>query len=284
MACPACARWARGAPAIPCPAPDSQAAKDLLEERFPPQQNGVNPIVFDVVDGQAHRRRRTSRRSRVGQGDAARHRMSPASPTRSAATARPRGCCRKDGQTAFAPVLLDIGSGDLTTELAQQSPRRHRRPRTEAGIRGRGRGLPRLRRCPTDDTESSEVVGIVAAMIILTLVFGSLVAMGHADHHRRRRPRPSRSASSACSATSSRIPSIGPTLATMIGLGVGIDYALFLVTRHQEQLGDGHVDRTSRSPARSRPRAAPSCSPAAPSSSRSSRCGSRGIPLVSALG
>ena len=35
------------------------------------------------------------------------------------------------------------------------------------------------------------------------------------------------------------IPSSGPTLATMIGLGVGIDYALFLVTRHQDQLRDG---------------------------------------------
>ena len=33
------------------PGTDSQAAKDLLEERFPPQQNGVNPIVFDVSTG-----------------------------------------------------------------------------------------------------------------------------------------------------------------------------------------------------------------------------------------
>ena len=35
------------------------------------------------------------------------------------------------------------------------------------------------------------------------------------------------------------IPSVGPTLATMIGLGVGIDYALFLVTRHQHDLAEG---------------------------------------------
>ena len=75
-------------------------------------------------------------------------------------------------------------------------------------------------------------------MIILSLVLGSLVAMGlpiitavvglgialatvglvgHLVASRRR----------------------GPTLATMIGLGVGIDYALFLITRHQEQLRDG---------------------------------------------
>ena len=33
------------------PGTDSQAAKDLLEEKFPPQQNGANPIVFDVSQG-----------------------------------------------------------------------------------------------------------------------------------------------------------------------------------------------------------------------------------------
>ncbi len=35
------------------------------------------------------------------------------------------------------------------------------------------------------------------------------------------------------------VPSVAPTLATMIGLGVGIDYALFIVTRHLRGLGDG---------------------------------------------
>ena len=35
------------------------------------------------------------------------------------------------------------------------------------------------------------------------------------------------------------VPTVAPTLATMIGLGVGIDYALFIVTRHFRGLGDG---------------------------------------------
>jgi RND superfamily putative drug exporter len=35
------------------------------------------------------------------------------------------------------------------------------------------------------------------------------------------------------------VPTVSPTLATMIGLGVGIDYALFIVTRHLRGLGDG---------------------------------------------
>ena len=101
-------------------------------------------------------------------------------------------------------------------------------------------------------------------MIILSLVLGSLVAMGM----------PIITAVVGLAVALSvvgllghavAIPSSGPTLATMIGLGVGIDYALFLITRHQEQLRDRHVDATTPSPTPSRPRAAPSCSPAAPS-------------------
>ena len=33
------------------PGTGSQEVKDLLEDRFPPQQNGTNPIVFDVTTG-----------------------------------------------------------------------------------------------------------------------------------------------------------------------------------------------------------------------------------------
>ena len=88
------------------------------------------------------------------------------------------------------------------------------------------------------ETESSEVVGLTAAMIILAFTFGTLVAMGM----------PILSAIFGLVAGLSLIgllanvapvPSIGPTLATMIGLGVGIDYALFLVSRYRSERADG---------------------------------------------
>jgi uncharacterized membrane protein YdfJ with MMPL/SSD domain len=90
----------------------------------------------------------------------------------------------------------------------------------------------------SEESEMSEVVGILVAMLILSLVLGSLVSMGM----------PILTAVIGLGAALSvvgllghvlSIPTSGPTLATMIGLGVGIDYALFLVTRHQEQLRDG---------------------------------------------
>ncbi len=88
------------------------------------------------------------------------------------------------------------------------------------------------------ETESSEVVGLAAAMIILAFTFGTLVAMGL----------PILSAVLGLAVGLSLItllghgvtvPTIAPTVATMIGLGVGIDYALFLVTRHRDNRKQG---------------------------------------------
>ena len=75
-------------------------------------------------------------------------------------------------------------------------------------------------------------------MLILALTFGSLVAMGM----------PIITAVLGLATALGLIgllghlfdiPTVGPTLATMIGLGVGIDYALFLVTKHRDQLARG---------------------------------------------
>ena len=93
-------------------------------------------------------------------------------------------------------------------------------------------------------TESSELVGIIAAMAILAFTFGTITAMLV----------PILTAIVALATTLAivrmlghvlTVPSIAPTLATMIGLGVGIDYALFIVTRHFRGLGDGLPMRES---------------------------------------
>jgi RND superfamily putative drug exporter len=87
-------------------------------------------------------------------------------------------------------------------------------------------------------TESSELIGIIAAMVILTFTFGTVVSM----------LMPILTAVLALLSSLAiirllghvaTVPSVAPTLATMIGLGVGIDYALFIVTRHFRGLGDG---------------------------------------------
>jgi putative drug exporter of the RND superfamily len=101
------------------------------------------------------------------------------------------------------------------------------------------------------DSRPSEIIGIVAALVVLLLAFGSAVAAllpvvtalvvvvgGLAGLDMLK------------SAVS--IPDVAPTLAAMIGLGVGVDYTLFLVSRQRRLLAMGHsvpeaVARTARS-------------------------------------
>jgi RND superfamily putative drug exporter len=88
------------------------------------------------------------------------------------------------------------------------------------------------------ETGIGEMIGIGAAVIILLLAFGSVIAMGL----------PIGMALFGLALGISAmplitylidIPSWAPQMGSMIGLGVGIDYALFLVTRHREFLARG---------------------------------------------
>ena len=91
----------------------------------------------------------------------------------------------------------------------------------------------------TDQTQpSSEAIGIVAAIVILLLAFGSLLAMGL----------PIMTALFGIGiglalvtllARFIGIPSFAPEVTAMIGIGVGIDYALFISTRYREALHEG---------------------------------------------
>lgn len=84
----------------------------------------------------------------------------------------------------------------------------------------------------------AEVIGIIAAVFILLVAFGSVIAMGL--------PIGMALFGLALGISSMglityliEIPAWAPQIAAMVGLGVGIDYALFLVTRHREFLARG---------------------------------------------
>jgi len=91
---------------------------------------------------------------------------------------------------------------------------------------------------------SSEIIGVGFAIIILILAFGSVLAMGL----------PLGVALFGIGIGSAlitilsnvlAIPDFATFLGIMIGLGVGIDYALLIVTRYREQLHAGHTSRES---------------------------------------
>src|SRR5438445_515089 len=85
---------------------------------------------------------------------------------------------------------------------------------------------------------ASEGIGIAAAMVILLIAFGSVVAMGLPIIIALFGLGLGTAVLAVISHTVST-PDFAPELAAMIGLGVGIDYALFIVTRYRQGLHDG---------------------------------------------
>lgn len=90
----------------------------------------------------------------------------------------------------------------------------------------------------SNPSRSTEIIGLVSAVIILLIAFGSLLAMGL----------PIGAAMFGIGvglgvvqllSHVTVVPEFSIQLATMIGIGVGIDYALFIVTRYRQGLAEG---------------------------------------------
>ena len=92
------------------------------------------------------------------------------------------------------------------------------------------------------ETHSSEAVGLTMAVLVLLFTFGTVVAMGLPIVTAIVGLVIGLSLITLLSQVA-EVPTVAPTLATMIGLGVGIDYALFIVTRHQAQRRAGMPTR-----------------------------------------
>ncbi|MFJ9428487.1 MMPL family transporter [Streptomyces sp. NPDC101490] len=143
-----------------------------------------------------------------------------------------------DGRTAYITVRFSVppstlGTGYLTGVDAAVQPLR------TAGVTVEyGGPLGELAR-PQPDDRTSEAIGFAVAVLVLLIGFGSAIAAVL--------PLITALLGAVCglallglAAAAFTFGTVSPTLATMIGLGVGIDYALFLVTRHRQNLMNGH--------------------------------------------
>ena len=90
-----------------------------------------------------------------------------------------------------------------------------------------------------------ELIGIVAALLILVLAFGSVVGAGLPVAVALIGLGVGVGGITLLAATMD-VSTAAPMVATMVGLGVGIDYALLLVTRYVEFLRAGHDKRRGR--------------------------------------
>ena len=214
----------RTSDAFEIPGVESQQAYDVLERDFPAAAGTSAQLVFAAEDGtlsdpaatsavdaavadvaaQPHVEQvgelETSGNGRIGIVDVAYDR--PSEEIRDAAFARLEATMAE--VDASGAVRLELG-GDLPTEAVQEEP------------------------------GGQEAIGILVAVVVLLVAFGSVIAMGL--------PIGTALVGLATSigiitliAALTDVISVAPILAAMIGLGVGIDYALFIVTRHRENL------------------------------------------------
>ncbi len=216
------------------PGTNSQHATDTLAKSFPDQANGTSPIVLHVTSGKLTDSKYSSA---VNQAAADVAKAPDVASVVNPLTSQGASALSKDQATGYLPVTLSVSPGALSQDDAQTIINAAAKPAQAAGIQVETGGQLGAK-VSKPATETSELIGIVAAMVILTLTFGSLVAM----------LLPILTAILALATTLSvitilshaaTVSTVAPTLATMIGLGVGIDYALFIVTRHFRGLKDG---------------------------------------------
>jgi len=145
----------------------------------------------------------------------------------------------EDGDTALVELEYDVPvtDDDLVGANGYDPLEDAVEPLRDAGLQAElGGELPSGAESTMKGT--GELVGVIAALVILVIAFGSVVAaglplavalMGLAIG----------SAGVTVLAGITDVSTIAPTISTMVGLGVGIDYALLLVNRHVEFLGQG---------------------------------------------
>ncbi|MBK1784352.1 MMPL family transporter [Prauserella cavernicola] len=148
-----------------------------------------------------------------------------------------QGAVSPSGRVAFTTVQFNADPGSIGTSLVDAVDTATN-PVRAAGVSVFYAGSLGQAAEPENADRTSEAIGIGVAIIVLLLAFGSVLAAGLPI------------ATSVVGvftgvgllgllASQVQFATTAPTLAIMIGLGVGIDYALFLTTRHRQLLMDG---------------------------------------------
>jgi putative drug exporter of the RND superfamily len=218
------------------PGIEAQKAFDLIGERFPGSDaNGAGArIVFVAPDGEkvtaaGHRAAIDTLVTEAGDDPRVASAVNPFT----------AGAVSEDGSTAYATVNYKVKAVDLT-DADKTALERAVDAARESGLTVEVGGTA-LAEQPAAGG-SSEAIGIALAAVVLLITFGSLAAAGL----------PLLTAVMGVGISMASIMALGSTfglslttgtLATMLGLAVGIDYALFVVSRYREERAGGHAPR-----------------------------------------
>jgi putative drug exporter of the RND superfamily len=207
---------------------DSQAAYDLLEREMPSRAGETGSVVFEAPAGIDDAPARAAIERYLAEITAIDGVAGVTSPFD-----RPEQVSA-DGRIAFAAIDFDVDAGSDETVDAAAAVRGRAGTLDAAGVDAAFGGWL----FSEVEMPASELVGLLAAIVILLVAFGSVVAMGL--------PLVSAVAGIIVSLAGIAItaalvdtPEFTVQVASMIGIGVGIDYALFIVTRYRAALARG---------------------------------------------
>jgi RND superfamily putative drug exporter len=215
------------------PSSDSQEAFDLLEHKFPQQSGDTATIVYKAPAGVQSAAVKKKMEGVFATAAKLPHVSEVASPYADGGAA----AISKNGEIAYATVQYDttankLEKDDVKSLVSTSQAASGNGLQVEVG----GQPIEEVR--SEEEGDSSFAIGLLAAVLILLLTFGSVVAMGL----------PLLTALFALGVGLSLVTlgthvfdtaEFAPQLAAMIGLGVGIDYALFILTRFRNGLDEG---------------------------------------------
>ena len=219
------------------PGSQSEEAMALLEERFPEAARGGAVAVFAAPEGERLERHRPAIAAAVARIAEVEHVVRVVDPF-TAGTVSP------DGRIGFAEIAFDRPSMELGWEpLAAIADAIE--PARTADLAAELGGEAAFINAPAE-TSGAEAAGLLAALVVLIVAFGTIVAalvpialtlvavatgLGGIT----------------LLATTMDVSSAAPTIGAMIGLGVGIDYALFIMARYREHRAAGQDNPTALS-------------------------------------
>jgi putative drug exporter of the RND superfamily len=211
------------------PNSDTQRASDLLQRSFPAQAGDRDQLVFRTASGTvldpAVRDRMSATFARIARLP---HVSEVISPYDGSAAGR---AISADGKIAFATIVFDE-KANLLPKSAPERVVKVAEAARESGLQVELGGQA-IEATEQEGFGLSTAVGLLAAIVVLLLTFGSLTAMGL----------PIVTALFGLGTGLGVIalfthvvntPDFSSELAAMIGLGVGIDYSLFILTRFRE--------------------------------------------------